>query len=65
MTLEDSLPLQRFCLPAILADGCCFAITAGSASFVANVVSASSTASTVYVNDLALALAHRWRAFAH
>src|SRR5208283_2225792 len=42
-----------------------FAVAACSATLLAYVVCASSASSAFYVNDFALAFAHRWCAFSH
>jgi hypothetical protein len=54
----NSLSQQRLGLPSVASDGFGFSVAAGSASFLAHMVGASSASSAHDVDDFALTLAH-------
>jgi hypothetical protein len=57
-SLNGSFSKERFGLPLIVADSCCFAISASRATAVPNVVCSSSATPAFYVDNFALAFAH-------
>jgi len=61
--LTHSLPLKRLRLPRVFSNSCGFAVTARRASFLTNVIGASSASSAMDMHDSALAFAEGWCTF--
>lgn len=63
--LNYSLPCQGLRLPLVASDSCGFSVATCRAPLVTDMIRSSAAASAFYVNNFALAFAHRWSAFAH